>query len=892
MSQPNRFAPPTQLDVLRSLLSEYSSGNRSFEAQFQKSLSALQQQALPELGQRLARTTTSRGLRWLILQACETFDWPEWDAPLIQMLQMEEDMELFQEGCTALAGLCTKRARGELLRLRELRKDPERQAILDLVLANYEPRYSLEDYFSWLQAGQSNSTLARLGAMGLSTLCGPEQIPELMEVIAHGDALARRLSLRTLAFLQDPSVNSLLLFLLQKASVDRHAFRELRAFAPTLEGGPKENLRNRLLTLLGERFGEAAPEAVAALRLELGKPQGRASERLAELAPLASHPRDHFLLKASSLLAEGTSGAIGPLVRKTLGEIPAQEAACAALVDETAGLLAAKVESGDLPLAEVLPVLEEAFLTSAGGDALLIAYLRILPPEDKPRLERVLAVPDITRRERCIEILGAREEDALVPVFLKAMNGPDVGVSRLAVRQLGKLASGAPAMMVLFRSEQLEGMRQAVHFFGENRIKAATKPLMSLLPSESPDDLLVDAAVALGKIGDPVATSAMLTLLHDGKPLLLQVALAEALGSFKTPAASLGLLAKAERLKIPQVLILALEGALSAFPSFELPFPSEQVKALEMLTDRCCDPREGAGQWARAGLALKNLFVHDGDCYRWLKEKFATFTLAARHHSNADREAAEHMGEVLRLWSFRATSLSMLDEREEALKAQLEALPSPGEKRILGLAKIQETLSVPELVLSQAFSKCLVEFVASELAQASTDAVASILLCEIGGLLGTSEMVTPLRDVYAHAPTQPIKEAARKALLALGIPERDIDRRGPIKKILVLEPNAFFRKRLASALEAKGRTIAVVSDRNEAGIALGKGPVDLILSESQDPQGDLGPWLELQWEQRRCAWVLLSSASHDLGTLAGKPWVIGRLYKPYPLSELAQAIEE
>ncbi|MDP2877434.1 MAG: HEAT repeat domain-containing protein, partial [Holophaga sp.] len=697
--------------MLRALLSDYSDGRRSFEVQFQKSLTALQQQALPELGQRLARTTTPSGLRRLILQSCATFDWPEWEAHLMQMLQQEEDMELFTEGCSAMAGLCTPTAVGKLLRLKQLRKDPERQAILDQVLGNTQPRYPLEDYFSWLQAGQSDPTVARLGAMGLSALCGPDQLTELMEVITQGDALTRHLALRIMAFVKNPAANSLLLFLLQKTSLERHNYRKFRTVAATLEKGTRETLRDSLLGLLSERFGETALDQVAALRQALTTSEGRKTEALDALAPLATHPVDAFLIKALTLLAEGMSSAIAPLVRKTLAELPALEAACSSLVDEITGLLAGKVETGEMPLAEVIPLMDEAFQTSAGGDISLIAYLRILPPDDKQRMGWVLTEPNLERRERCIEILGAREEDALAPVFIKAMNGPDPAISRVAVRQLGKLPSGAPAMMILFRSEQLEGMRQAVHFFGENRVKSATKPLMSLLPSESPDDLLVDAAVALGKIGDPVATTALLNLLHDGKPMQMQVALAEALGSFGTPAAALGLLAKAEGLKMSQVLILALEGAVAAFPNFETPFPPEQITALEALTDRCCDVREGAGQWARAGLALKNLFVYDEDCYRRLKEKFAPYTLAARHHSSAEREAAEHVAEALRLWSFRATSLSLLDEREEALKSQLEALPSPGEKRILALARIREALTVPELVLNPVFAKHLVAFV-------------------------------------------------------------------------------------------------------------------------------------------------------------------------------------
>ncbi len=801
MSQPSRFAPPTQLDALRTLLASYSEGDRTFQAQLHKSLQTLRQQALLELGSRLARTTTPRGLRSLILEATATFDWPEWDVHLMHMLQPEEDLGLFDEGCAALGGLCTPRALKWLQRLKELRRDPERQAVLDREIGLYHGELGLEEALACLGAGQGNPDLARLGARRLAVLLDSAQLPLLMEAFHQGDALTRRLALYLLAYLTEAASDALLLSL----------FQELRS------------------ELLGPR-----------------------SE-----GPLGALPQDSL--------------------RETL--------------DDVAGLLAARVEAGKLPLEETLPRLEEAFQASAGGEGLLIAYLRLVSWDDKARLDRILADPDIPRRARSVEILGAREEDRLVPFFLRAMNDPHPDVAQLAVRQFGKLPSGAPAMLNLFRSGHLDQMRLAIRFFGQNRIPSAAKPLVGLLSTDAPDELLVDAVKALGEICDPSAANALLNLLHDGKPLLLQVALAEALGRFRAPAASLGLLKKSEHIKVPHVLALSLEGALSAFPGFDRPFPAEQATALEHLVERCCDAREGDGQWIRAALAMEDLYVFDAELYRRLRDRFSDFLLSTRHRGAAEREAGDRVAEALRKLLQRAVNLGLLEEREAALRAQMEAFPAEGPGRMEVLTRMQETLSAPGLILGEDLAQALVDFLRAELARKGPDLPETLCLCDLAGKSGQGALVEPLRDLHAHAPGPEIRAGARGALLALGLAENEIERRGPIAQILLFEPNAFYRKRLMSAMEGRGPKVAAAATRVEAEAALAAGTVDLLITESHDEAGDLGPWIESGWEQRRYRYTLVSTSNHDLGTLAGKPWVIGRLYKPYPMDELLKALE-
>ena len=64
-----------------------------------------------------------------------------------------------------------------------------------------------------------------------------------------------------------------------------------------------------------------------------------------------------------------------------------------------------------------------------------------------------------------------------------------------------------------------------------------------------------------------------------------------------------------------------------------------------------------------------------------------------------------------------------------------------------------------------------------------------------------------------------------------------------------------------------------------------------MLTESKDAEGDLAAWLEQQWQQNRCRHALVSTSSRDIGDLAQSPWVIGILFKPYPLEQVLRALE-
>jgi hypothetical protein len=283
-------------------------------------------------------------------------------------------------------------------------------------------------------------------------------------------------------------------------------------------------------------------------------------------------------------------------------------------------------------------ILSKVFRAGLREEGFTFTFLHLLPVTEERILDELLADPDLTHRQRYLNILGSREDDALVPFFMKAMQDPIVDVGQLAIHHLGKLPSSYSVLMVLFQSGQLDQVRAAIRVFGENRTHLAAEPLLDFVRSDQRDNLLIEAVDALAYIRYPAGAATLLDMLHDGKPLNLQISLANALGLMHTAEASLGLLEKAHLLKQPQVLILCLEGALTAFPGFEKPLPPTQVPALLQLADRCCDEREGEGQRLRAMLAMQDFYAFDKDAYEKPRDRFSDFLFSMRTKETWDRE--------------------------------------------------------------------------------------------------------------------------------------------------------------------------------------------------------------------------------------------------------------
>lgn len=878
----------TPLDELRASLGNHLEGDAAAQVKLHHLLNQLRQQALPDLGSRLTRASTTPSLKRFILGLTAKFDWPEWVPWVFQVLQHEQDLGVFDEGCAALGRLELSSAREALLKLAAQRTDPDRQLILRRELGTQEGQ-PLSFYLSRLLEGEGNPRLAHQGARGLAALAQPGDLAAIWEAIAGADPLAFRLLLRAAAEMPGERSGPPLLALFQETLATLVDLEWLDDLSHKVHTGARTAARRELAEALTIRLEPRNAEAVQTLQTALAA--GEASNPLPALEALrgqAKGPYERFLVEALTILVEGKVARFSAMVTEAQDLVVKQRAALGITLAQICESLVRLVTAGQLPPDQVVPLLQDAFERYPLSEGLDHAFCRLVPATDEAGLGKVLKVKDTKRRTACLDVLGAREEDGLVPFFLRAMQDPIVEVGQRAMHHFGKLPSSFPVVMGLFESGQPEQIRTALRIFTENATKAAAEPLLAYLKTDVRDDLILEAVEAVGAIRCPSAAPVLLDLLHDGKPARLQEVLVDALAALATPEAGLGLLAKSVNLKLSQVLIVALEGVLAAFPGFERSLPQDALPTLEQLIARCCDDREGEGQRLRAILATQHLYCFDQDLYARLKDSFSDFLFDLRTKGDWDRDTNDRVSAVVKELGRRSASLGHIAGREEKVRAMIQAVPTHGPGRAPALLAIRETLQDPEFIMRAELAQELATFVLQELDRKDQDWRELARLCEVGGLTRQQVLVEPLKEIFNRATGLGLRSAAKEGLLGLGLEEADISRRAPIKTILLLEPSAFFRKRLMTAL-ADRWDVREAGSRTEAAPMLTERPVDLLISEQADPIGDLRPWLKMQFETRRCRQILLSTAARD--TSPGESWLMGVLYKPYAPEALLKALE-
>ena len=888
MAALQRHTPVTPLDEFRACLGNHLEGDATTQVRLHQLIHQLHQLALPDLGNRLVKSSSTPALKRFILGLTAKFDWPEWVPWIFRVLQHEADLGVFDEGCSALGRLELRSAREALQKLAAQRTDPDRQLILRRELGSPDSQ-PLSFYLGRLLEGEGNARLAHQGARGLAAQAEPEDLPTLWEAIPGTDPLAFRLLLRAVTELPGEVSGPRLLDLFQETLGTLEDLAALDTLTHRVQTGARTAARSELIEALADRMGPRHPDAIQALRQALAAGEtGNPLPHLEVFRDQARGPYERFLADALVTLLEGKVARFSAMVTEAQDTATKQRAALGITLNLVCEGLVRQVADGHLPIAHVLPVLQDAFARYSHSEGLDHAFCRLVPAKEEAAFGWILKVPDPKRRTACLDVLGAREEDALVPFFLGAMQDAIVEVGQRAMHHFGKLPGSFPVVMDLFQSGQPEHIRKALRIFKENATKAAAELLIAFLKTDVRDDLLLEAVEALGAIRFPAAAPLLLDLLHDGKPARLQEALVEALAALATPEAGLGLLAKAAHLKLPQVLIVALEGAMAAFPGFELPLPQDALADLERLISRCCDDREGEGQRLRAILATQHLYCFDQGLYNRLKDTFSDFLSGLRTKGDWDRDTNDRVAAVVKELGRRSASLSQIAAKEEKVRTLLLGIPPQGPARAPSLLALREVLNDPEFILRPELARELATFVQKELARKDQDWRETARLCEIGGLTRQRDLAEPLKELFHRATGLGLRSAAKEALLALGLDEADISRRAPIQSILLLEPSAFFRKRLLASL-GQGWDVREAGSRTEAAPLLAERPVDLLISEQTDAMGDLRPWLKMQCETRRVRQVLLSTAARDAGP--GEPWLMGILYKPYAPEALLKMLE-
>ena len=895
MSNKNTQDTFTPLDSLRRILSDFAPNDEDFVRRLSHKLGEVRKNGLPVIADYLKKPGTS-ALRKAVLPVIPKHDWPEWSGLLYEVLSKEPELNVFDEGCAALGALGTKSSWKTLQRLKTVRTDRDRQIILDRELRELETQQPLSYYMGRLLEGEDNSRLAVVGAQMVAILAGPQDIPAMTEAFQNGDNYAKRLLLRIFPCIACPETENFLVYTLRKAALDIADCHSLGEIIRRINTMPRPTARQECQNLVIEHYRNQSGEVVGELNAALGQQDADTTSLFDALEEETGTHIGTFALQALRLLVEGKLAMFSVFLSERAEENEKILEDTEFVLDQAAAALARLVKEGGAKTEDALPFFRDVFNMHLGGNIFLDSYVELVTHQDTEILDEFLADPDFNRRFVILDAIGAKEDERFVDFLLKAVNDSIVDVGQVAVQHLGKLRKGQEIFLDYFKSGEREKMRLAVWGFKEIRLHEAADLLLEYIIKADDDsasvrnDILIEVVKALANLRIAKATPIFLKLLHDGQPLSMQTALAEALASLELEEASLGLLTKAKNLRHAEVLFIALEGSLLPFDSFEHPFPMENFEDLQSLLDRCCDEREGEGQSFRALCAMEHLYVLDLTVYEKLGERLSDYLSHLRAKENWDKDANDRLSAIVKEIAKRCESLRQLNQKESELTTLMERTAPKGPVRTETLLTLRTKLEDPNLIIKAEMAKTVAAYVQTQLKATGQEWRDIAHLCEIAGICRKKELIEPIRVIYSRATGLGLKSAAKNALVKLGLTEAEINRRGEISSILVLEPSAFFRKRLVEAL----KDTWVVRDAGsieEAEKLLGVTAADLLISEYMSAEGGMLKWFQSMWEENKFHYVYLCTSSRDLSQLGEPPWLIGVLNKPFSMEKLVEDLK-
>ncbi|MDR2697585.1 MAG: hypothetical protein LBB40_03825 [Holophagales bacterium] len=893
MSNKNIQATYTPLDSLRHILSEHVSSDEHFAQRLSQKMGEIGKNSLLVIGDFLTRPGTST-LRKAVLPLVLKHDWPEWTNLLFEILSKEPELAVFDEGCAVLGAIGTKSSWKTLQRLKTVRTDRDRQIILNRELNELEARQPLSYYLGRILEGENNPRLAAVGARMVAVHASHQDIPAIFDAFQTGDKLAKQQILRILPCFQCPEITEFLLYSLENAAAELISNQDLQETINRLGKMPKPTARQECQKLVTEQFRERAGAAVSELIAALGEQgQGLETAHLFDaLEEYADTPTNAFVLEALRLLVESKLTRFSVVLNERLEEIDKRLEEQSVVLDCAAAALDRLVKEGGAKNEEVLPHFRKVFNMRLGGRTFLESYVDLVSHQDTDILDELLTDPDYKHRFIILDAVGAKEDDNFINFFLKASHDSIMDVGQRAIQHLGKLRKGQEIFLEYFNSGEPEKMRLALWGFKEIQMQEAADLLLEFINKDSEgssvntrNDLLVGAANALASLRIPKAMPLLIQLLHDGQPLQLQISLAEALVALESPEASLGLLSKSKTLRHPEVLIIALQGSLPPFNSFDRPFPMEYFEDFQKLLDRCCDDREGGGQRFASYCTMEYLFILDIVIYEGLLQRISDYLSNMRTKGDWDKEANDRLSAIVKIMARRCESLKQLNQKESEITTLMERTAPRGSLRSETLVTVRSKLEDPDLILKSEMAKTVAAYVREQLKVEGQEWKDQANLCEIAGLCRQKDLIDQIRLIYNRSTGVGLRNAARNALMKLGLTEADINRRDPISTILILDPSAFFRKRMVEALK-EDWSVRDTGAKEEAEAMLKEKKADLLISECVEPDGGLLNWLQSMWDKRLFKYLYICTSKHDLSDLGEPPWLIGVLYKPFPMEKL------
>lgn len=876
MADPDTVRPPETQNHLSKELHGLLGG---FDAEDPRDLELLRrlvdrlgEAALPELSDRMIRPTSSRGLRRAIL--AEVGRNPElgWIPLLTRALMHEPDPLLFEEGCRAMVQLGSEEAADALRLIGKQRVEEGFAAVLERKLAWLESHMPFSYHFRDLLLGNGQPRLAKAAAERLGTLSQPSHLEELRFACLHPDPLTARLAHRVLGAMPFPEAAEALV----------HSFREVRG-----ELAADARLRNLLdrarkagdkvaQVLLGALEEEAGPEgreAVEGLRKAHEAQQEDLSPQFTRLRERA--PRmDSRLMQVAELALHGRKWSAP--AAEFLQTARTTQARLVGILDEAGEGVAFHARRGDLDPDTALGLLEGAFREELAGEGLARAYASLIPPEDEVRLAQIHACTVQGQRRAAMEVLSGLGDPRLKPFFLLATEDPIVDNAQFAVKVLGQLPGGFELGMDLLASGRPDQVEKALILFGANRMKAAVSRVLDLVRETEREDLLLRGLETLGELGCTEVIEPLVELIRGGQSPRVLAGLVQAIARLGSPEGVKSLLMKVPELRQPELLLLTLDAVASVHGGPECPLPADLRPQLDLVLAAAW--AEGDAFRARAAPLAAAVFTEEVTHYRKLRESIEELLAQQRKHPSLPRERFQQLVGVVRDLDRRLGAIEDQVKLEEGFSARIEALGASQWRDAQALTALVTQLTGGAAYLGPAARARLAERIRlplespAGLAPAALEQVFRLAVCAREGSLA------PLLQGFRRRinPGSHLGRELQATLEALGAADFPPE---PARDLLLLEPNGFFRRRLAQGLQ--GWNLREAQDREEAEGLLRVRPVDYLVSEWTDGQGPLEAWFREAWIGHRIAGVLVVASDRAAERALGEPWCRGILLKPF-----------
>ena len=834
---------------------------------------------LQELGNRLVRPSIPRSMKRLIFSLPARLPWPAWTPLLQRALMHESDPDLFEEGLRSLALLGGEEQTDALRAIAWQRvEEPFKSAVLRK-LEWLEPRQSFEYHLKDLLLGGNNHPLALRAAEHLAVMARAEHLPALIGTTDLEDGHVSRLAYRVIVNLKDPGAAEFLARRF-KEMVDSH--EEVRMLREALE--PLRRLSTKaqaeqLLKRMRASLDGRGTEALDALDSHLAEGGGDPRAGLESLKAVLKDGYEHRLFEAVEIVLSDRPGRLGTLTAQVADSIRRGAPRLHGNLSECALGLVQQTRLGNLAEAQAVELLEWAFSKGLGGESVAWAFATLVEAKDAQLLDRILENPDHRFREAALTVLGEREDPDLLEFLFRATQDSITDLAQKVTLFFGRLPGALPMTLELLHSGHPDKVRQALRIIEANAMRAACEALLALLGESTREDLLCDGAKVLGALRYQPAIPELLRLLHGGQSARAQNALGEALAALALPEAALGLLEKSQPIRNPDLHQHALRGLGTVFQGLEDPIPIEQADRVRHSLQVGLD--EGVRFRLAAVESLPALWILSASFYEGFRGILSGYLAEQRKRPSWERSQVDMAGGVLRTLEQRLEVLSGLESRATRLREAANRLldrPRCEAADIRGLLDI----AGPDSPIWQwpGVDAVLDASVTAGFSAVGQELKTLAAYCDLAGRLrscGFADAAQALR--LRSGPGSGLHTALGDLLRRTGsvLPDDAL----PAHEILLLEPNAFFRRRLVTALQEGPARIREAQDRFEAEALLQEAPADVLVSESADAGGPLYDWLMAQWQSWRVHRVLLSTSVREPKEVREAPWFHGTITKPY-----------